>query len=47
MIHLYVIKQSLNLLLAVNKLIDRIHRENDVQMTQLLSTKIIERDSVK
>lgn len=33
--------------IAVNKLIDRIHRENDVQMTQLLSTKIIERDSVK
>lgn len=33
--------------IAVNKLIDRIHRENDVQMTQLLSTKIIERDSLK
>lgn len=33
--------------IAVNKLIDRIHRENNVQMTQLLSTKIIERDSVK
>lgn len=33
--------------IAVNKLIDRIRRENDVQMTQLLSTKIIERDSVK
>lgn len=33
--------------IAVNKLIDRIHRENDVQMTQLLSTKIFERDSVK
>ena len=33
--------------IAVNKLIDRIHRENDVQMTQLLSTKIIEKDSVK
>lgn len=33
--------------IAVNKLIDCIHRENDVQMTQLLSTKIIERDSVK
>lgn len=33
--------------IAVNKLINRIHRENDVQMTQLLSTKIIERDSVK
>lgn len=33
--------------IAVNKLIDRIRRENDVQMTQLLSTKIFERDSVK
>ena len=33
--------------IAVSKLIDRIHRENDVQMTQLLSTKIIERDSLK
>lgn len=33
--------------IAVNKLIDRIHHENDVQMTQLLSTKIIERNSVK
>lgn len=33
--------------IAVNKLIDRIHRENDVQMTQLLSIKIFERDSVK
>lgn len=33
--------------IAVSKLIDRIHRENDVQMTQLLSTNIIERDSLK
>lgn len=33
--------------IAVNKLIDRIHRVDDVQMTQLLSTKIIERDSLK
>lgn len=33
--------------IAVNKLIDRIHRIDDVQMTQLLSTKIIERDSLK
>ena len=33
--------------IAVSKLIDRIHRENDVQMTQLLSTNIIERYSLK
>lgn len=33
--------------IAVSKLIDRIHRENDVQMTQLLSTNIIGRDSLK
>lgn len=33
--------------IAVSKLIDRIHRENNVQMTQLLSTNIIERDSLK
>lgn len=33
--------------IAVNKLIDRIHRIDDIQMTQLLSIKIIERDSLR
>lgn len=32
---------------AVNKLIDRIHRKNDIPMTQLLSVKIVERASLK
>ncbi len=32
---------------AVKKLVDRIHRKDDVQMTQLLSVKIIERNSIK
>lgn len=32
---------------AVKKLIDRIHRKDGIQMTQLLSVKIIERNSIK
>lgn len=32
---------------AVRKLVDRIHRKDDIQMTQLLSVKLIERDSLK
>ena len=32
---------------AVRKLVDRIHRKDDIQMTQLLSVKLIERHSVK
>ena len=32
---------------AVEKLIDRIHRKDDTQMTQLLGVKIIERNSLK
>lgn len=32
---------------AVEKLIDRIHRKDDIQMTQLLSVKIVERASLK
>ena len=32
---------------AVSNLIDRIHRKDNIQMTQLLSTKVVERDSLK
>lgn len=32
---------------AVDKLVDRIHRKNDIQITQLLSVKIVERESLK
>lgn len=32
---------------AVSKLVDRIHRKETVTMTQLLSVKIVERDSLK
>lgn len=32
---------------AVDKLVDRIHQKNDIQITQLLSVKIVERDSLK
>lgn len=41
------VQKELMGMVAVDKLIDRIHRKDDVLMTQLLSVKIIERASLK